>query len=326
MSPSSHFVELTACVEAFTRSLQHERRASPNTVLAYRRDLEVLTQYLREKLGRPPRLDDVSKLVLRGFMGEQSRRLKPMSLARRLASVRALFVYLERMGKVRSNPARQIKMPRRRKPLPTFLSQAQASRVIEAPLRDAAPEAVRPLRDAVILELLYGAGLRVSELVGLNIEDVSLERDELRVIGKGDKERRIPLGALAKRAFIQYLKVRSSLCHPRSGFIDERALLVNRRGGRLSVRWVQKLTARYGMLGARPDLHPHALRHSCATHMLEGGADLRVIQEFLGHESLATTERYTHLTLDKLLRVYDDSHPLARRAGGAPEPNGGRHE
>ncbi len=303
----------SAQLERFSEHLEHERRCSPHTVVAYRRDLGSLARYLERKLGRDASLADIDKLVLRAWMAEQARLLKPGSLARRLASVRAFYLYLERRGVVSHNPARLIKTPRLGRSLPRFLSESQAAEVVEAPLTQQRPAEPQRLRDALILEILYGAGLRVSELVALDLEDVSLERREVRVLGKGNKERSVPLGGKVETALAAYLPVRSELKHPKTGFLDSAALLLNRRGKRLSVRWVQKLTARYGMSGAgRPDLHPHALRHSCATHMLEGGADLRMIQEFLGHASLATTERYTHLSLDKLLAVYDRSHPLAR--------------
>jgi integrase/recombinase XerC len=167
-----------------------------------------------------------------------------------------------------------------------------------------------------MLELLYGSGLRVSELVGLDLASIETGAAMARVIGKGNKERRVPIGGHAERALQRYLPERSALAHPKTGAVDPTALLLNQRGQRLGVRAVQLLVRRYGTLGAgRPDLHPHALRHSCATHMLAGGADLRVIQEMLGHSSLSTTQRYTHLSLDQLLATYDRSHPLA--ANGA---------
>ena len=311
VTPSARVSDYRASVASFAQYLAHERRQSPHTVKAYRHDLEVLAVYLEHKLGRAPALADVGKLALRSWMAVEAKRLKPVSLARRLASVRALFGYLERRGAVRDNPARQIRSPRVRRRLPTFLSASAAGAVVEAPLAEARSGA-EPLRNSLILELLYGCGLRVSELVALDIEDVSTARNEVRVIGKGNKERHVPLGGPAKRALSMYLPERDSLAHPKTGVCDPQALLLSRRGRRLGVRWVQKLTARYGMAAMRPGLHPHALRHSCATHMLEGGADLRLIQEFLGHSSLGTTERYTHLSLDKLLGVYDRSHPLAR--------------
>lgn len=296
------------------RFLRSERRASAHTVAAYQRDLATLGAYLQERLGRPAQLGDLNKLSLRSWMAQQSAELKPVSLARRLAAVRSLCTFLERRGRLTGNPARQIKVPRLRRPLPVFLSESAADALMNAPLAGQPDAQAQRRRDALALELMYGAGLRVSELVGLDIDDVSLQKSELLVLGKGNKERVVPLGRAAEQAYRIYLEVRPALRHPKTGYLDERALLVNRRGRRLSARWVQKQTARFGLEAiARPDVHPHALRHSCATHMLEGGADLRHIQEFLGHSSLSTTERYTHLSLDKLLQVYDRSHPLAQR-------------
>jgi len=185
---------------------------------------------------------------------------------------------------------------------------------MDAPAEQSGRRESEQLRDTLLLELLYGSGLRVSELIGLDLVSIDSAQAELRVIGKGDKERIVPLGEKALEALEAYLPRRAELRHPKSGYQDPAALLLGRRGRRLGVRWVQELVRRYGALGSgRPDLHPHALRHSCATHMLEGGADLRAIQEMLGHSSLSTTQRYTHLSLDQLIRVYDQAHPLARR-------------
>jgi integrase/recombinase XerC len=175
------------------------------------------------------------------------------------------------------------------------------------------------LRDRVLLELLYGSGLRVSELAALDLEAVNVSACEVRVLGKGRKERIVPMSGKTLEALAGYLPRRSELRHPRTGFCHPAALLVTRRGQRLGIRRIQTLVQRYGALGAgRPDLHPHALRHSCATHLLEGGADLRVIQELLGHSSLTTTQRYTHVSLDQLLGVYDKAHPLARAKRDRP--------
>jgi integrase/recombinase XerC len=168
-------------------------------------------------------------------------------------------------------------------------------------------------RDALLLELLYGCGLRVSELASLNLSAIDRDDAVVRVLGKGSKERVVPLGSKALAALASYLPLRSGLRHPKTGAQDAEALLLTPRGQRMGVRQIQRLVQRYGALGAgRPDLHPHALRHSCATHLLEGGADLRAIQELLGHSGLSTTQRYTHLSLDRLLQVYDASHPLAK--------------
>lgn len=301
-------------LDAFLDYLEFERRASPHTVAAYRRDLESLAGFLRERSRGEARVDEIDKLTLRTWMAHEAKRLKPVSLARRLAAVRSFMTYLERRGNLRTNSARQIKVPRLRRPLPMFLSPGAADALMQAPQAATTAPTARSLRDSLALELLYGAGLRVSELALLNLSDLSLARLEIRVVGKGQKQRSVPLGRAAARACQQYLERRAELAHPKSSFLDPHALLVSARGRRLSVRWIQRFTARYGLAAVgRPDLHPHALRHSCATHMLEGGADLRLIQEFLGHSSLSTTERYTHLSLDKLLGVYDRSHPLAQR-------------
>lgn len=306
--------QLGAKLDAFLRYLEFERRVSAHTVAAYRRDLESLAGFLRERSRGAARVEDIDKLALRTWMAGEAKRLKSVSLARRLAAVRSFMTFLERRGNLRANPARQIKVPRLRRPLPMFLSPAAADALMQAPRAATKVPTPQGLRDTLALELLYGAGLRVSELALLNLGDVSLARREIRVVGKGKKERSVPLGSPAALACQQYLERRSELAHPKSAYLDPHALLVSARGKRLSVRWIQRFTARYGLASVgRPDLHPHALRHSCATHMLEGGADLRLIQEFLGHSSLSTTERYTHLSLDKLLGVYDRSHPLAQR-------------
>jgi integrase/recombinase XerC len=312
-------------ISAFTEYLRDERRASRHTVSAYGRDLAQLREHLTRELEREPELDDVDRLALRAWLGELARgkpgdrtgtgRATPETLARKLASVRTFFRFAEQRGSVRSNPAALLQTPKLRRKLPMFLGPDSAAEVVTAPVGQSSADRVSAdrLRDSTALELMYGSGLRVSELVGLDLGDISLSERRIRVLGKGNKERIVPLGAKAAEAVTAYLARRAELCHPKTGSFDPRALLLNRHGGRLSVRWVQELTHRYGAIGAgRADLHPHALRHSCATHMLEGGADLRAIQEMLGHSSLSTTQRYTHLSLTQLLAVYDRSHPLAR--------------
>jgi len=300
-------------IEEFARHLSHERRCSVHTVASYHRDCRALLQFLELRLGRAVKVKDVDKLGVRAFLAERSAACKPVTLARNLAAVRSLCAYLERRGVMQKNPARLLKMPKLRRPLPKFVSPEAATGIVEAPRELAQVSEPRAARDQLIFEVLYGCGLRVGELVALDLTSISEARRELRVIGKGDKERVVPIGDKAFEAFEKYRPLRQELAHPRTGFLDPRAVFLSSRGRRLTSRWVQKLAGRYGLLGAqRPDLHPHALRHSCATHMLEGGADLRAIQEFLGHQSLSTTQRYTHLSLDALLGVYDRSHPLAR--------------
>lgn len=311
--------ELTRSVDDFVAHLASERRASPHTVSAYRRDLRQLQTFLSERTRGDVTFSHVSKLTLRAWLGELAQRCSAATLARKISAVRALFGWLQRTGRVRNNPAELLATPKVRRKLPAFLSVDAAAQLMDAAALPSSSSAAERLRDSALLELLYGSGLRVSELTALDLGDVSLADAQVRVLGKGRKERIVPLGSKAQAALVAYLPQRPELAHPKTGFLDERALLLSRRGRRLHVRRVQLLVQRYGALAAgRPDLHPHALRHTCATHMLEGGADLRAIQEMLGHASLSTTQRYTHLSMDQLLRVYDDSHPLARLARVTP--------
>ncbi len=319
---TSRTLSLAAARDRFFEHLALERHAPPNTVAAYRRDLTQLAHHLEERLGRPPSVEDVHKLALRTWLASLADGRTPRTVSRKLSAVRALFRFLQRTGCVVENPGEALASPKVRRRLPRFLDAEAAERVVRAPTADDGPGGSAPerLRDAAILELLYGSGVRVGELVGLDVERVSIEQATARVIGKGDKERVVPLGRPTCVALAGYLRVRGQLAAPGRP-PDAQALFVSRRGRRLGARWVQRLVKRYGALGAgRSDLHPHALRHSCATHMLEGGADLRVIQELLGHASLGTTEQYTHVTLEKLFAVYDRAHPLAKAS--APHGDG----
>lgn len=304
--------EFATAIAEFVDHLALERRLSPHTASAYRRDLEQLATFTRRHTRGVAAPKDVTKLVLRAFLGELAETRIAASVARKLAAARSFFRYLVRRGEIDDSVAELVSTPRIHRRLPVFLSAEGASEVVEAPRASTAAEPFR-LRDEALLEVLYGCGLRVSELVGLDMGDLSLGERSVRVTGKGRKERIVPLGEKAAAAVERYLGARGELSDPKTGDLDDSALFVGRRGRRVGVRWVQKLSHRYGAQGTgRPDLHPHALRHSCATHMLEGGADLRAIQEMLGHSSLSTTQRYTHLSLDRLLEVYDRSHPLAR--------------
>jgi integrase/recombinase XerC len=303
----------------FIAHLRGERRASPHTQSAYGRDLQQLGAFLAQRLGRPPLLTDVSKLLLRAWLAELAREHSTSSIARKLASVRSFYKFLRRSEPSRENPAEGLATPRVKRPLPLVLRAETAAELMQTPEQSGAEESVtapaRQARDRLILELLYGAGLRVSELCSLDLDALAGGAETLLVLGKGRKERSVPLGQWIAKALAAYLALRDQLRHPKTGAQDPRALLLGRQGKRLGVRQVQHLVRRYGALASgRADLHPHLLRHMCATHMLEGGADLRVIQEFLGHQSLSTTQRYTHLSMDQLLQVYDRSHPLATLA------------
>ena len=303
---------------------------------AYGRDLDALLTFVDargdalpvrrpRRAGSPSPTATLDLFVLRAWLGDLARTCKPSSVARKIASVRAFGRWMKRQGHSRVNPAEQLASPKVRRELPTFLSADDAASVVEVPEpgnvldRAAGSEAERVRRDAValrdraLLELLYGGGLRVAEACGLDLGQLSLDDGSARVLGKGKKERMVPLGRKAREALAAWIAARSALHHPRTRFVDPHAVFLSTRGRRLNARAVQLLVRRYGILAVgRTDLHPHALRHTCATHLLDGGADLRVIQEVLGHSSLSTTQRYTHVSVAHLLKVYDAAHPLAK--------------
>ena len=265
----------------------------------------VLEQHL------PSRADTLDILTLRRFLASFVGKNIGATTARKIAALRAFLRDLQRRGEVRDNPAALLKLPKVRKPLPKFLTVQAATEVVESdPQRASTALAIR---DRAMLELLYGSGVRVSELVGLDLQQLDLNARLARVHGKGDKERVVPFGAPCEAALGAYLAIRSELRTKRTVAQDPQAVFLSRLGRRITTRQVQHVVRRLGALGTgRPDLHPHTLRHSCATHLLDAGADLRSIQELLGHASLSTTQRYTHVTVDRLLEVYDKAHPLAR--------------
>jgi integrase/recombinase XerC len=258
--------------------------------------------------------------LLRSFLAALARDHSAASIARKVAAIRSWLRYLQRCGELDKNPADLLASPKVSRPLPTFLNVDAAAGVVVAP----DPGSVEGLRDRAILETLYGSGLRVSELCGLSLGDIDTSRSDLfhvRVLGKGSKERVVPLGSKAAAAVLDYLPRRAELRHQRTGALDSSALFLSKRGSRIGPRAVQLLVHKYGAAGAaRADLHPHALRHTFATHLLDGGADLRAIQEMLGHASLATTERYTHVSVEQLMKVYDRAHPLAGRRRSPEKP------
>lgn len=300
-------VKLDDALGGFLRHLEAERRASPHTIDAYGRDLRTLVAFARDRK-KAEGIGDIDVYVLRGWLGELARTHASGSVARKIAAARTWMRWLQRQGVIAANPAEELASPKVRRPLPTFLSVDAAKEVMEVP--DVSTAA--GTRDRAILEVLYGSGLRVSELTGLDLGSIDFDGGSARVLGKGSKERIVPLGGKSLEALRAYLARRAELAHAKTGAIDPRALFVSARGRRIGVRAVQLAAHKYGALGAgRSDLHPHALRHTCATHLLDGGADLRAIQEILGHASLSTTQRYTHVSMDHLMRVYDAAHPLA---------------
>jgi len=293
-------------VDGFLNALTHERRASSNTVKAYKKDLEQLAAFAKEKRPGPLEPSGVDVLLLRGWLGTLARTHEASSVARKISAVRALYRYLRKTDQVKIDPARSLSLPKVARKMPTVLNVDAAREVVTA----IGGEREVEKRDRAMLELLYGSGIRVGELVALDVADIDLREREARVFGKGKKQRVVPLGGPTIEALTEYLAVRSTLV--KEGSADAQALFLGARGGRIHPRVVGAMVKRAGALGAgRSDVHPHALRHTCATHMLDGGAELRSIQELLGHESLATTQRYTHVSMEHILKVYDLAHPLA---------------
>jgi len=302
--------QLDAQIARFAEHLSREKRSSARTVESYRRTLEELRAFA-EKNDLPLDATKLGVPALRGFLSSLFERCGNATLARKIATLRSFYRFLMRKGLAKSSPAAQLKMPKVRRPLARFLTVDEAFRVVEAPREDTGRDDKLRARDGAMLELLYGAGVRVSELAGLELSHVDVRAKRARVLGKGGKERIVPLGSKAIEALQLYLPMRDRLRSPRTGEQHATALFLGARGTSLTTRQVQNVVRRYGALGAgRSDLHPHALRHSCATHLLDAGADLRSIQELLGHASLSTTQRYTHVTLDRLMEVYDKAHPL----------------
>jgi integrase/recombinase XerC len=289
-------------VTAFLRHLERERNASPHTIRAYGEDLAQFEAYLQRELGRVPRPGDVDHLLVRGFLAELHQRgLRKSSSARKLAGLRSFFRYLCREGRLQANPARALQTPRQDKRIPSVLDEAQVAALIDVPGQGTAAA-----RGRAILELLYGTGIRCAEAVALDVHEVDLDARMVRVLGKGRKERVVLFGRRAQQALSAWLLERARLS-PRSD-----ALFLNARGGRLSGRSVRTLVAtRVKQVALARRCSPHTLRHSFATHLLMRGADLRAIQELLGHSSLSTTQRYTHVDTRHLIEVYKKSHPRA---------------
>jgi len=289
-------------VRAFLRHLGAERNASAHTLKAYAKDLEQFRSYAEGAFGRELRPEEVDHLLIRSFLASLHHAgLRKTSSARKLAALRTYFRFLCREGIVERNPARVLLSPRTEKRVPAHLDEVDAARLVEVSGgRDT------DVRARAILELLYATGIRCAEMVGLDLAEVDLPGRMLRVLGKGRKERVVPFGGSALRALQAWIGVRARL-RPRSD-----ALFVNRKGERFSDRSVRSLVSRrVREVALTQRVSPHTLRHSFATHLLERGADLRSIQELLGHASLSTTQRYTHVNTRQILEIYRKTHPRA---------------
>ncbi|MEK6672930.1 MAG: tyrosine recombinase XerC [Nitrospirota bacterium] len=285
-------------IEKFIRYMEIERAASPHTLRAYRKDLESFSGFIKEGA------EDVESVDIRGYVASLvNSGLKKSSVGRRLATLRSFYRFLCREGYVKSNPAKLVNTPKLPKLLPKFLTVDDAFSLVEKPQGIGFAVA----RDRAILELLYSSGLRVSELAGLNLEDVNLKEGLVKVMGKGKKERIVPFGRKAIGAVKSYIIERVLLKR------NDKAFFLNRSGTRLTDRGVRRIVVKYARAAViEGRIGPHTLRHTFATHLLHGGADLRVIQELLGHASLSTTQKYTHLDISHLIDVYDKAHPLAK--------------
>jgi integrase/recombinase XerC len=293
-------------IKKFLRHLELERGASAHTLRAYEHDLTIFfTEW-----DIPP--DKVSLSDARAFVaGLIGKGLKKSSVTRMLSSLRAFFKFLNREGYLKANPAKLVSSPKLEKRLPRFLSVDDAFALVEQPETSDSNKAFIPLRDRATLELLYASGLRVSEICALDFDDLNLREEVVKVRGKGKKERLVPVGGKALEALRLYLLERLSLKRSLKREIGE-ALFTNRTGGRLTERTMRRIVVRYSREALSAPVSPHVLRHTFATHLLQSGADLRVIQELLGHSSLSTTQKYTHLDIVHLMDVYDKAHPLAK--------------
>jgi integrase/recombinase XerC len=290
-------------VTDFLRHL-HERNASPHTIKAYTGDLANFACYAGSRAW-----EEIDHIAIRGFLSRlYEKGLSKTSVARSLAAVRSLYRWLAREGVVEQNPAKLVATPKLPKKLPRVPTIEEMNSVLDGQMPETAAFAER---DRLMLELLYGCGIRNSELTGINLDDIRLSAEAILIRGKGKKERYVPFGESAKKALTAYLPARqTALAESRR---NSHALLINRRGGRLTTRSVGRIIKKIAVAkGLSPDVHPHTLRHAFGTHMLEEGADLRAIQELLGHERLRTTERYTQLSMKHVLAVYDKTHPRAK--------------
>ncbi len=295
---------MLALVEKFFIYLTDERNLSPHTTAAYLRDLREFQSFLERHGGSGKEaLTRLDSLLLRRYLAELHKRNQRTSIARKLSTLRTFFRYLVREGQLPTNPAEGLSTPKLNHYLPKTLSVDEATALMERGYGST----LLDLRDRAIVELFYSSGLRVSELTGLDVGSLDLREKLVRVLGKGRKERIVPIGRKAHEALLAYLEDRN--------MPDEaEALFLNARGGRLTPRSVQRnLKTRLIKSGIIKDISPHALRHSFATHLLDGGADLRAIQELLGHASLSTTQKYTQVSVDQLMSVYDKAHPRSKK-------------
>lgn len=318
---------MDAAVKQFLNYLRAVRNSSPHTLRSYGNDLEQFLAFLTPPGTPMPAPQEVTHVMIREFIAHlHDLRLEKSTIARKLAAIRSFFKYAVREGVVARSPARMVATPKLPKRIPAVLSAEDLNAFLDSIAADPQPASGRQRklarqsdesrlmvrRDRAILEMLYASGLRVSELTGLNLLDMDRKELMLRVRGKGSKERIVPYGGKAEKALEAYESVRDEILRKAGGRGDRQAVFLNHFGTRLTQRSVARIVKKYARLAnVNWDLHPHSLRHAFATHLLADGADLRAIQELLGHSSLSTTQRYTHATIRQLLEVFDKAHPRA---------------
>ena len=316
-------VERSGVIHQFIHYLSMEKNASPHTCRCYRRDLEGFEDFLKNSgmyltARGDVRIEKVDRIAIRKYLSFLHRKNKKSSIARKISTLRSFFKYLVKEQVISLNPAKTVSTPKVEKTLPTALTVDEAFRLMESPqsvsVKSSDRSEERGLRDRAILELLYSSGLRVSELVGLNSNQLDLDLGIVRVMGKGRKERIVPVGMKAIEALKAYFEERGMLK-------EEEPVFINSSGGRLTARSVGRLIKKYTRhSGIFRKVSPHSLRHTFATHLLDAGADIREIQEMLGHSSLSTTQIYTHVSMGKLMEVYDKAHPRSfRNKRGEPK-------
>ncbi len=302
-------MDLDLAISEFINWIKTERNYSDHSISAYARDLCDLGIYLdNEKYD--DKIKNIDFFVLRGFVASlYDKNLSKSSIERKIAVIKSFFKFLQRKGFIDENPARLLKFPRKEKYLPSVFNIDDLFNLLDLPDKSTA----MGLRDSVILELMYGTGVRVSELVGLDLNDVDISNGRIRVRGKGKKERIIPIAQEVIDMIIEYQKVMPNVV-VKGKFIETEALIINKLGSRMTDRSIRRLVETYLKKAGLPlNYSPHSFRHSFATHLLENGADLRSIQELLGHESLSTTQKYTNMDIASMLKIYDNAHPKAKK-------------
>ena len=298
-------------IKRFIRYLHDEKGYSKHTQRNYKVDLEQFSSFLAREMALPLNdpgfsLEEIESKTIRKFVGSLYGKLKRTTIARKLSAVRSFFLFLEKEGLIKTNPAGELQSPKLEKYIPSHLPVDEVFRLMDLPNR----ERSLGLRDLAILEVLYSCGIRVAELAGMDVSSIDHDQRLVKVTGKGNKERLVPIGRQALKAVKAYLAATDEVRKRAALKGEGEPLFMNFRGGRLTTRSIGRIVKQYADEGGlTEDISPHSMRHTFATHMLDGGADLRSVQELLGHKSLSTTQKYTHVSLDRLMEVYDKAHP-----------------